>query len=79
MIAMEGEEGLQFTDFPTFDTDPETEGLQAAVSLGASEDGDLLIIHPTGTIELDGIPSDLDPAALIPAIELNTGESLFAA
>ena len=79
MIAMEGEEGLQFTDFLTFDTDPETDGIQAAVSLGTSGDGDLLITHPTGTIELNGIPSDVDPAALLPAIELLTSEGLFTA
>ena len=68
-IAAEGEPGLQFTDLLTFDVDPETDGIQAPVSLGASHDGDLLITHLTGTIELNGIPSDVDPAALIPAIE----------
>ncbi|WP_421725790.1 fasciclin domain-containing protein [Bauldia sp.] len=41
------------------------------VTLGASNDGDLLIGHPVGTIELNGIPSDVDPAALIPAVKFN--------
>ncbi|MEO1113082.1 MAG: fasciclin domain-containing protein [Pseudomonadota bacterium] len=40
-----------------------------AVSLGASHDGDLLITHLTGTIEFNGIPSDVNPAALLPAVE----------
>jgi len=34
-------------------------------------DGDLLIGHPAGTIELNGIPSTVDPAALIPAVKFN--------
>lgn len=71
-IAAEGMPGLQFTDLLTFDTDPATDGIQAPVSLGASNDGDLLITHLTGTIELNGIPSDVDPNALIPAIEFIT-------
>lgn len=41
------------------------------VTLGASDDNDLLIGHPAGTIELNGIPSDVDPAALIPAVKFN--------
>lgn len=45
-----------------------------AVSLGASHDGDLLITHLTGTIELNGIPSDVDPAALLPAVEFLTND-----
>ena len=73
-----GEDGLQFTDFLFFDTDP-ADGLQAAVVLGDSGDGDLLITHPTGTIELNGIPSDVDPADLLPAIHLLTNEGLFSA
>ena len=69
-IAAEGEDGLQVTDFFTFDTDPDEPGTQAAVSLEASDDGDLLIVHPTGTIELNGIPADVDPADLLPVIEV---------
>ena len=69
LIAAEGEAGLQFTDLLTFDTDPAADGVQAPVSFGASHDGDLLITHLTGTIELNGIPSDVDPGALLPAIE----------
>ena len=42
---------------------------QKAVMLGASDDGDLLITHLTGTIEFNGISSDVDPAALLPTIE----------
>ncbi len=76
LIAAEGEEGLQFTDLLTFDVDPGTDGIQAPVSLGASHDGDLLITHLTGTIELNGIPSDVDPGALIPAIEFITPDEM---
>ncbi len=71
-IAAEGDPGLQFTDLLTFDADPSTPGVQAPVSLGASGDGDLLITHLTGTIELNNIPSDVDPGALIPAIAFLT-------
>ncbi len=71
-IAAEGEPGLQFTDLLTFDTDPGTDGIQAPVMLGASHDGDLTITHPTGTIELNGIPSTVDPADLLPAIAFIT-------
>ncbi len=71
-IAAEGEPGLQFTDLLTFDTDAHADGVQAPVSLGASHDGDLLITHLTGTIELDRIPSDVDPNTLIPAIDFLT-------
>lgn len=71
-IAAEGEAGLQFTDLLTFDVDPGSPGVQAPVSLGASHDGDLLITHLTGTIELNGIPSDVDPGALVPAIAFLT-------
>ena len=41
------------------------------VELGASKDGDLLIKHPTGRIELDGISAKVDPADLIPAVKFN--------
>ena len=41
------------------------------VSLGASKDGDLLIKHPAGRIELDGISAKIDPADLIPAVKFN--------
>ncbi|MHA7871341.1 MAG: fasciclin domain-containing protein [Hyphococcus sp.] len=71
-IAAEGDPGLQFTDLLTFDTDASTPGVQAPVSLGASDDGDLLITHLTGTIELNGISASVDPAALIPAIAFLT-------
>lgn len=77
-IAATGDPGLQFTDLLEFDTDPETDGLQAAVSLGASRDGDLLITHLTGTIELNGIPSDVDPAALLPAIQFLVNDEPFS-
>ncbi|MEM7750347.1 MAG: fasciclin domain-containing protein, partial [Pseudomonadota bacterium] len=39
------------------------------VSLSASHDGDLLIEHPVGTIELDGISATVAPDALIPAVD----------
>ncbi|MEM8687940.1 MAG: fasciclin domain-containing protein [Pseudomonadota bacterium] len=71
-IIAEGEPGLQFTDLLEFDLDPETDGVQAPVSLGASHDGDLLITHLAGTIELNGIPSDVSLEALLPAIEFLT-------
>ncbi|MBG6154311.1 Ca2+-binding RTX toxin-like protein [Labrenzia sp. EL_159] len=77
-IAATGDPGLQFTDLLEFDTDPVADGLQAAVSLGASGDGDLLITHLTGTIELNGIPSGVDPAALLPAIEFLVNDDLFS-
>ncbi len=69
-IAAEGEDGLQVTDFFTFDTDAVEPGIQAAVSLDASDDGDLLILHPSGTIELNGIPADVDPEDLLPVIDV---------
>ncbi|WP_305984726.1 fasciclin domain-containing protein [Roseibium sp. MMSF_3544] len=68
-IAAFGDPGLQFTDLLEFDLDAETDGLQAAVSLGASEDGDLLITHLNGTIELNGISPDVELDALLPAIQ----------
>jgi Ca2+-binding RTX toxin-like protein len=41
------------------------------VELGASKDGDLLIKHPTGRIELDGISAKVAAADLIPAVKFN--------
>jgi Ca2+-binding RTX toxin-like protein len=51
------------------DLDPTTDAIESVISLTASHDGDLVIGHPAGTIELDGIPADVDPAALIPAVD----------
>ena len=48
------------------------------MSLGASRDGDLLITHLTGTIELNGITSDVDPAALLPAIQVLVNDEPFS-
>lgn len=75
-IAAEGEEGLQFTDLLTFDSDANADGVQALVSLGAAADGDLLITHPTGLIKLNGISADVDPGALLPAIEFLLPEDM---
>lgn len=41
----------------------------SVISLSASHDGDLVIGHPAGTIELDGIPADVPASALIPAVD----------
>jgi len=49
-----------------------------AVSLGASKDGDLLIKHPSGRIELDGISAKVDPQVLIPAVAFNFDQDLYA-
>ena len=59
IAASDGDTDLELTDFLA-------EGI---VTLAASADGDLLISHPAGTIELDGIPSTVDPTLLIPAVE----------
>jgi Ca2+-binding RTX toxin-like protein len=52
--------------------DPEDLDVSDKWNLGASKDGDLVIYHPTGSIELDGIKFDasLNFASLLPAIEL---------
>jgi|GEM_PF-4500838 len=76
-IAALADPGLQFTFLTELDVDPEADGLQPAVSLGASKDGDLLITHINGTIELNGIPSDVSPAALLPAIEFLLADEPF--
>lgn len=48
------------------------------ISLGASKDGDLLIKHTSGRIELDGVSAKTDPAALIPAVAFNFDSDLYA-
>jgi Ca2+-binding RTX toxin-like protein len=52
--------------------DPEDLDVSTAWNLSASSDGDLVISHPNGTIELDGIKFDasLNFRALLPAIDL---------
>jgi uncharacterized surface protein with fasciclin (FAS1) repeats len=75
-------------DQPTLDTlaaaDGDTGTLElidlltaGVIRLGASRDGDLLIKHPSGKIELDGISSKVDPAALIPAVAFNFDSDLY--
>jgi Ca2+-binding RTX toxin-like protein len=52
--------------------DPEDLDVSEKWNLGASRDGDLVIYHPNGSIELDGIKFDssLNFRAILPAIEL---------
>jgi Ca2+-binding RTX toxin-like protein len=52
--------------------DPEDLDASDKWNLGASSDGDLVVYHPNGSIELDGIKFDasLNFRAILPAIEL---------
>ena len=47
------------------------------ISLGKSKDGDLLIKHTSGRIELDGISAKTDPGALIPAVAFKFDTDLY--
>jgi Ca2+-binding RTX toxin-like protein len=52
--------------------DPEDLDVSDKWNLGASSDGDLVVYHPNGTIELDGVKFDasLNFRAILPAIDL---------
>lgn len=51
------------------DLDPTTAAIESVITLGASSDGDLLIGHPAGDIELNGISASVNPAVLIPVVD----------
>ena len=55
------------------DLDPETDGVQSVITLGESDNHNLVIGHPAGTIELANIPASIDPAALIPVVDFEFG------
>ena len=62
LAAVDGDAGkLELIDLVT----------AGVVSFGASKDGDLLIKHPGGRIELDGISAKTKLAALTPAVKFN--------